>query len=177
MSVKSLTAVVAVEKSVTSKLGKELSDALTVLKHGMEIPLQWESDDGQQSVDLAGLESRVNLYTSAFASKDKLNDKQAIKLQQGLRQARAKVAELISKAMNTDGNKLRQGIAEINKTLEDRKIVLNVDTKKRVFRFSVEEKPNDLDECDAICKDLGIVVAPAKPEDVKHAGASKAARA
>ena len=153
MSVKSLTAVVAVEKSVTSKLGKELSDALTVLKHGMEIPLQW-----------------VNLYTSAFASKDKLSDKQAIKLQQGLRQARAKVAELISKAMNTDGNKLRQGIAEINKTLEDRKIVLNVDTKKRVFRFSVEEKPNDLDECDAICKDLGIVVAPAKPEDVKHQG-------
>ena len=112
----------------------------------------------------------MNAFTSAFASKDKFSDKQLVALRKAEIDARAKLAKLVSDAMNTDGNKLRQGIAEINKTLEDRKIVLNVDTKKRVFRFSVEEKPNDLDECDAICKDLGIVVAPAKPEDVKHQG-------
>lgn len=170
MAIKSISEVVANEKSVTSKLPAVLSNALLVLKYGMEIPFGWEPNAGEQSVDLATLESKVNALESAFASKDKFDEKQLIAIRKGLIDAKSGVSKLVSTAMNIDGNKLRQGLKEMNDAATDRKFTLNVDTKDRVFRFSVEEKENNLDQAMAILKDAGITIPASKETDAKHAG-------
>ena len=61
-----------------------------------------------------------------------------------LRQATDKVASIVRKAMNA-----------FNRKLEDKKAVLSVNSKKREFRFSIEEKLN-LDEVNATLSEAGI---------------------
>lgn len=168
--IKSISEVVANEKSVTSKLPAVLSNALLVLAYGLEIPFGWEPNAGEQSIDLATCEAQMNAFTSAFAAKDKFSDKQLVALRKAEIDARAKLAKLVSDAMNADGTKLRQGIKEMNDAATDRKYLLNVDTKHRVFRFSVEEKENNIDQGLAILKDMGITIPASKETDAKHAG-------
>ena len=101
MGTQTLTGLVVGEKSVTSKLPVELSDALMALKRTQEIRLNWIADDGEQAETVEKGDHMVELLTEQFAAKDKYDEKALIKLRKALTQARDRIGAIVSKAIAT----------------------------------------------------------------------------
>jgi hypothetical protein len=154
-NVQSVTDFAIADKSISSKLPEKLANALITLPRQKELRLPWQPDDNV-TADLEKAEQRVSRLTSAFAAKDKFEEKALILIRQNLNESKSKVSAIVSKAMNLSGSKLRQGIMALNQTIPDRKLVLSVDTKDRRFVFSVEEKPDTNSEVDALLEEAGL---------------------
>lgn len=147
---------VVADQQITSQLPEKVTNALMSLKRGQEIRLPWKPDDEVQT-ELEKADQLVNRFTSAFAAKDKFTEeKQLITIRKALDEQKSKVASIVSKAMNLTGSKLRQGVNAINATLTDKRAVISVDTKARLFRFSIEEKPQVMDEALAILEEHNL---------------------
>ena len=145
-----VTEMVATDQTVTSKLGDTLAHALRTLPKGKQHMIPWTPDEGEQSIEVGKLDAKVNGYLSAFAAKDKYSDEQLIVIKNALDQARDAVAKKVGEYMNKDANKLRQGIAEINKSLVGRRVYLNAPTTERKFYFRVEEVKDAMSAADEI---------------------------
>lgn len=132
------------------KLPERLQDALRTLGRNKVIPLTWIADAGSDVADdLAKAEARVERFKEALAAKDSFDQAQLITIRAALRQTTAEVAAIVSKAMNAEAQKIRQGLSALNVELGNKKAVVSVRAKDRKFRFSIEERLN-LDEVDAM---------------------------
>ncbi len=143
-------------KQKRHKLPERLERAILTLPLNKEIVVGWQAvADSDVADDLAKANALVNRLTSAFARKEVFDPMQLMKIQAALRQARNEVASIVSKAMNTEANKLRQALKTINATFEDKKAILSVDSRNRKFLFSIEERPN-FDEVLTMLSKAGI---------------------
>ena len=141
--------------AIGSTLPEKLQVAVMNLKAGERVRINWTPDD-EVGVKIAALESRENLLKSAFAAKEKFNEASLIKLRSNLIATSAKIKTLVSESMAKARAKYDAGLKIVNKTIEDRKIVISGDTKLRRFYFTVAEKPNLDDEVDAILAAQGF---------------------